>query len=214
MSDVSFPEPTPPTRDALAKARAAVMAEAKGQRRAGWKGGALWASGTVVFLAAAVAGTLLAVGACTLETVSSRAATLIALTATGVVTMWAALRPQGHVSRILSVGVVALSAVFIVFVRGPGAPSLQPEWLCTVSHLALGLVPAAVVITVLRGMAPHRLRSTLAGLAAGTTGAIAGELGCGQSSAHVAVFHLSAWGAVALLVALVSSTLAPKSYAP
>lgn len=214
MSDVTFPAPKPPTSDALAKARAAMMAEATLPKRAGWKAGLLKASGTVLGLATAVAGVLLAVGACTLDMFSSRAVTLAALVTVGLVTMWASLRPQGHVARLVSLGLVVLSAAFIVLVRGAGAPSPQPEWVCTVSHLAVGIAPAAVVIMLLRGMAPNRLRSVLAGLAAGTTGAIVGEFGCGQSAGHVAVFHLSAWVAVALLVTIISSRLTPRSYAP
>lgn len=214
MSDVTFPAPKPPTSDALAKARAAMMAEAKLPKRASWKSGVVKASGTVLGLATAVAGVLLAVGGCTLDSFSSRAATLAALVTVGIVTMWASLRPQGHVARLVSLGLVALSAAFIVLVRGVGAPSPQPEWVCTVSHLAVGLAPAAVVIVLLRGMAPNRLRSVLAGLAAGTTGAIVGEFGCGQSAGHVALFHLSAWVAVALLVTVISSRLTPSSYAP
>ncbi len=214
MSDLSFPAPKPPTSVALARVRAAMMAEAKLPKRAGWKAGVLAASGTVLGLATAVAGVLLAVGACTLDMFSSRAVTLASLITVGIVTMWASLRPRGHVARLISLGLVVLSAGLIVLVRGAGAPSPQPEWVCTVSHLAVGLAPAAVVIVLLRGMAPNRLRSVLAGLAAGTTGAIVGEFGCGQSTGHVAIFHLSAWAAVALLVALISSRLTPRSYAP
>ncbi len=214
MNEVTFPAPKPATSDALAKARAAMLAEAKLPKRAGWKAGVLAASGTVLGLATAVAGVLLAVGACTLDVFSSRAVTLASLITVGIVTMWASLRPQGHVARLISLGLVVLSAALIVLVRGAGAPSPQPEWVCTVSHLAVGLAPAAVVIVLLRGMAPNRLRSVLAGLAAGTTGAIVGEFGCGQSAGHVAIFHLSAWAAVALLVALISSRLTPRSYAP
>ena len=214
MNEVTFPAPKPATSDALAKARAAMLAEAKLPKRAGWKAGVLAASGTVLGLATAVAGVLLAIGACTLDVFSSRAVTLASLITVGIVTMWASLRPQGHVARLISLGLVVLSAALIVLVRGAGAPSPQPEWVCAVSHLAVGLAPAAVVIVLLRGMAPNRLRSVLAGLAAGTTGAIVGEFGCGQSAGHVAIFHLSAWAAVALLVALISSRLTPRSYAP
>jgi hypothetical protein len=71
-----------------------------------------------------------------------------------------------------------------------------------------------VVVVLLRGMAPSPLRSVVAGLAAGSTGAVVGELVCAQSAAHVALFHLTTWGAVGLAVVILSSTLSPRSYAP
>lgn len=207
------PAPKPPSAEALAKAREAFTAELSRPRRS-WKTGALQASGTIVGLVVAVAGVLLSVGACTLDFLSSRAVTLAALITVGVVTAWASLRPQGRVGRLVSLGLVAASAALIVLMRGAGAESELPEWVCTVSHLGIGLAPASVAIVLLRNMAPNRLRAVVAGLASGTTGAAVGEFGCAQSAAHVAVFHLSAWVAVALLVAFVSSRLTPRSYAP
>lgn len=212
--DLSLPSPKPPAAEALAKARAAMLAEAAAPRRAGWRAGLVKASGTVLGLGAAVAGVLLMVGACTVDFLASRAVSLSALLTVGLVAMWASLRPQGLMSRLLSLGLVAVSAGVIVLVRGAGAASTQPEWVCTVSHLAVGLAPAAVVITLLRRMAPNRLRGVVAGLAAGTTGALVGELACAQSAVHVATFHLSAWAAVAVAVALISSKVRATSYAP
>lgn len=212
--DLSLPSPKPPAAEALAKARAAMLAEAAAPRRAGWRAGLVKASGTVLGLGAAVAGVLLMVGACTVDFLASRAVSLSALLTVGLVAMWASLRPQGLMSRLLSLGLVAVSAGVIVLVRGAGAASTQPEWVCTVSHLAVGLAPAAVVITLLRRMAPNRLRGVMAGLAAGTTGALVGELACAQSAVHVATFHLSAWAAVAVAVALISSKVRATSYAP
>jgi len=212
--DLSLPSPKPPAAEAVAKARAAMLAEAAAPRRAGWRAGLVKASGTVLGLGAAVAGVLLMVGACTVDFLASRAVSLSALLTVGLVAMWASLRPQGLMSRLLALGLVAVSAGVIVLVRGAGAASTQPEWVCTVSHLAVGLAPAAVVITLLRRMAPNRLRSVVAGLAAGTTGALVGELACAQSAVHVATFHLSAWAAVAVAVALISSKVRPTSYAP
>lgn len=207
------PAPKPPSAEALAKARAAFQVELARPRRS-WKTGVLQASGTLVGVVVAVAGVLLSVGACTLDFLSSRAVTLAALITVGVVTTWASLRPQGRAGRLVSLGLVAASAALIVLMRGAGAESELPEWVCTVSHLGIGLAPATVAILLLRNMAPSRLRAVVAGLASGTTGAAVGEFGCAQSAAHVAVFHLSAWVAVALLVAFVSARLTPRSYAP
>jgi hypothetical protein len=207
------PAPKPPSAEALAKARAAFTLELTRPRRS-WKTGVLQASGTIVGVVVAVAGVLLSVGACTLDFLSSRAVTLASLITVGVVTTWASLRPQGRVARLASLGLVAASAALIVLMRGAGAESELPEWVCTVSHLGIGLAPAAVAIALLRNMAPNRLRAVVAGLASGATGAAVGEFGCAQSASHVAVFHLSAWVAVALLVAVVSAKLTPRSYAP
>lgn len=213
-NELQLPPVRPPSMDALAKARAAMQAEAAAPKRASWKAGVLKASGTIVGLTLAVAGVLLAIGACTLDFLSSRAVTLAALMTVGVVTTWASLRPGGRLGRLVSLGLVAVAAGLIVLVRGAGSPTTQPAWVCTASHFAVGLAPAAVVILLLRGMAPNRLRAVVAGLAAGTTGALVGELACAQSAGHVAVFHLSAWVLVALVVTFISARLTPRSYAP
>lgn len=198
----------------MAKARAAMRSELTKRRPASWKANVAKASGTIVGLSLTVAGVMLLAGECSLESLSNRAVTLATLISVGVVTTWASLRPQGRVGRIASLGLVVLSAVLLVVMRGTGTPSESPHWVCTVSHFAVGLAPAAVVILLLRGMAPNRLRSIVAGLAAGTTGAFVGELACAKPAGHVAVFHLSAWVAVALVVTFVSSRLTPRSYAP
>lgn len=212
--ELPFPSPRPPSGDALAKARAAMLAEAKTPRRASWKAGVVKVSGTIIGVVLAMAGVLLTIGACTLDFLSSRAVTLASLMTVGVVTTWASLRPGGRTGRLVSFGLVVVAAVLLVLVRGAGTPSTQPAWACTASHFAVGLAPAAVVILLLRGMAPNRLRSVVAGLAAGTTGALVGELACASSAGHVAVFHLSAWALVALVVTFISARLTPRSYAP
>jgi hypothetical protein len=212
--ELQFPSPRPPSSDALSKARAAMLAEAKTPRRASWKASVVKVSGTIVGVVLAMAGVLLTIGACTLDFLSSRAVTLASLMTVGLVTTWASLRPGGRVGRLVSIGLLVVAAVLVVLVRGAGTPSTQPGWVCTASHFAVGLAPAAVVILLLRGMAPNRLRAVVAGLAAGTTGALVGELACAQSAGHVAVFHLSAWALVALVVTFISARLTPRSYAP
>ncbi len=213
-NELPLSPPEPPSLEVLAKARAAMQAELKAPRRRTWKSLVLQLSGTLFGLSAVLTGVLLAVGACTIDMVSARSVTLAALVTVGLVSTWASLRPQGRPVRLVSLGLLALTAGLLVLLRGAGAPSDQPQWVCTVSHLGVGLVPAAVVILLLRNMAPNRLRSLVAGFAAGTTGAFAGELACGQSAQHVALFHLSAWVVVGLFVTFVSSKLRPTTYAP
>ncbi|MCA2976832.1 MAG: DUF1109 family protein [Myxococcaceae bacterium] len=212
--ELPLPAPRPPSSSALAAARAAMQAEATTSRRSSWRAGVVRGAGTIVGLALAVAGVLLAVGACTLDFLAARSVTLASLLTVGVVTTWASLRPGGRVGRFAALGLSAVSAGLLVLSRSAEVASSQPEWVCTVSHVAVGLAPAAVVILLLRGMAPNRLRAVVAGVAAGSTGALVGELACAQSRSHVALFHLSAWGLVALFVAVVSSRLSPRSYAP
>jgi hypothetical protein len=208
----------------MARARLAMLREAETKSKTkqgpwsrwttGWKANVVTTAGTIAGLSLATLGVLLAVDACTLDFASSRSLTVAVLLTVGVVATWASLRPKGHLGRWLAVAVVVTAAGLIVFLRGPGTPSPQPQWVCAVSHLALGLPPAAVVIVLLRGMAPSRLRSLVAGLAAGTTGAVVGEFGCAQSASHVATFHLGAWALVAVAVFIISSKLTPRSYAP
>lgn len=198
---------------ALEKARAAMRLELAAPRRS-WKRDLATGLGALLGFCLLLGGVLLAVGACSVDSLMARGVTLASLLTVGALSTWAALRPSGRSSRLGALGLVVGAAVLLVLWRGTGTPSPQPEWVCTVGHLGLGLIPAAVVIALLRHMAPSRLRSVVAGLAAGTSGAFAGELACGQSALHVASFHLPAWAAVALLVMVVSSKVTPRSYAP
>jgi hypothetical protein len=101
------------------------------------------------------------------------------------------------------------------FARGPAwAESTLPEWVCTLSHVGVGLVPLVVAVTVLRGAAFRPLRALLAGLSVGTTGAFLGELACTQSWQHVVGYHLSAWAIAAVATLVVSLSLEPRSFAP
>ena len=85
----------------------------------------------------------------------------------------------------------------MVATRGEGGPSSSPEWLCTVTHLAVGIVPVALAVRMLSGAAFGVGRAVAAGLGAGAIGALLGELACGRGSAHVLLFHLPAWWLVA-----------------
>jgi hypothetical protein len=215
MNDLPLPpRPAPASADALAKARAAMLGELTKKPAGSWRRGVAALFGTIAGLVVVVAALLVGTGESTLSFVAGRAVTLVALLLVGAVTTWAALKPQGRVQRLASLAAVVAGAVLIVALRGAGLPSESPHWVCTASHFGVGLVPAALVSVLLRNIAPSRLRSLVAGLAAGTTGAAVGELACARSAEHVALFHLPAWVAVAVLVVVVSSRLAPRSYAP
>jgi hypothetical protein len=207
-------QPAPPSNDALEKARAAMAAEAKGPRRAGWQTNVLRGAAVLLGVVALVMIVLIATGSTTLDLITARLVTVTTVLTVGIVATWAALRPQGRRERFVALGMVVVSALLLVALRGDGAPSDLPPWVCTASHLGVGLAPAAFVLLLLRGMAPNGWRSLVAGLAAGTTGAAVGEFGCAQSAGHVAVFHLSAWVAISIVVWLVSRKLGRTSYAP
>ncbi len=90
----------------------------------------------------------------------------------------------------------------------------QCEWFCALSHAGADLLPLGLALHLLRKSAPSLPRALLAGVAAGSCGAMVGEAGCGQSWQHVLVFHGGAWLLIAGAALLLSRWLKPVSYAP
>ncbi|MBS2031126.1 MAG: DUF1109 domain-containing protein [Deltaproteobacteria bacterium] len=127
---------------------------------------------------------------------------------------WAAIAPPTRARSALALASAALAICAIVAMRGPGLTSPLPQWVCTVSHLGVDLVPLAVVLWRMRVAAPSVWRALAGGLAAGVPGAALGELACGQGARHVALFHLPAWLLVVTLSWAVSRRLRPASFAP
>ena len=127
---------------------------------------------------------------------------------------WAAIAPPTRMRSALALGSAALTMVAVVALRGPGLTSALPQWVCTVSHLGVDLVPLAVVLWRMRVAAPSLWRAIAGGLAAGVPGAALGELACGQGARHVALFHLPAWLLVVALSWALSRRLRPASFAP
>ena len=95
-----------------------------------------------------------------------------------------------------------------------GVAGASPDWLCSISHLAVDVVPAGVALWLLRGGAWHPLRAVAAGLAAGTVGLLVGEIGCERGLAHVLVYHLGFWLVAAATFLLATRWLRPRSFAP
>jgi len=140
---------------------------------------------------------------------------LALLLVTSTVCAWAALSPRGRVPRRWGVGLAMACAATLVFARGtPNTTPTLPAWVCTASHLALGIVPLVVALVALRGAVFQPLRALCAGLSVGTTGAFIGELACEQDWRHVASYHLFAWALLALVALVLSRSLKPRSYAP
>jgi len=101
-----------------------------------------------------------------------------------------------------------------VLSRGAGAPSSTPEWVCSASHLGIGLIPLAFALWGLRQSAWRWSRAIAAGLGAGTAGALLGELACHRGALHVLVHHVSAWIVVAAACVFFSRRARPRTFAP
>lgn len=205
--------PQPPA-DVLARVRATVAAEqARPRPTRGWLVDGLAVGATAAAVALLVGGALGATGQ--LSGTLANAPAVGLLLGCAALSSVAALVPGRRWSRWLALGWSGATAVALVALRlSGGTPSPLPEWVCTASHLAAALPGALLALRALREVAPSPLRATVLGAAAGTTGALVGELGCGQGAAHVALFHLSAWAVVAAVVALAARSLERRSYAP
>ncbi|MFY0568149.1 DUF1109 domain-containing protein [Archangium lansingense] len=180
-----------------------------------WRAQAAWLFVASAGLTAAVAGVMLVLGQTSGGVLLGRAPILALLWTTSAVCAWGALSPRGRKLEPWGVMLAMASAAALVFGRGSlaAAPSL-PDWVCTASHVGVGLVPLVVAVAVLRGAAFRPLRALLAGLAVGSTGAFVGELACTQGWRHVLVYHLSAWAIAAVATLVISKSLKPRSFAP
>lgn len=217
MTDLLKRYPPPaPDADALAKIQASVNAElGKKKPVRSWQREALmlWGAPFGVFLI--VAAGLLVAGALREGTLASRLLTVLPLLSAAALCAFAALAPRRRSVRLIAVLAAATAALLLVVARGGiTAVSATPEWVCTALHLASAIVPVLVAVWMLRGVAPSPMRAAVAGLAMGSTGAMLGELACGQGMRHVAVFHLGAWALVVLTCVVASRVVTPRSYAP
>jgi len=207
--------PPPPKASARAAARAAMRAEAA-RPRVSWKTGAVRLIAASLGLALLVAIFALGSGAAELSTLASRWLTLLALSLVGPLLAWSSARPGSRWLRRGAWSLAALSAAALVLTRPAEVASLSttPEWVCTLSHLAVAAPAAVVAMWMLRGMAFDLSRAVAAGLAVGTTGALLGELLCGRNAAHIAVFHLASWTLASMAVVALSTRLTRRSFAP
>lgn len=180
-----------------------------------WRTEALWVFAASALMTAAVAGVLRVLGKTSATFLLGRAPLLVLLWVTSAVCAWGAMAPRGRKYQLWGVGLALASAFALVFARGTVAvEATLPGWVCTASHVGVGLVPLVITVLFLRGAAFRPLRALLAGLSVGTTGAFVGELACTQGWRHVLGYHLSAWALVAAATFLVSRTLVPRSFAP
>ena len=145
-----------------------------------------------------------------------RAALLGVLLGAQVVGVWSIAAPfsRRRLGAAGAAAVVAGLAVALARAGSPGVAGTSPDWLCSISHLAVDLVPAGVALWLLRGGAWHPLRAVAAGLAAGTVGLLVGEIGCERGLTHVLIYHLGFWLVAAAVFLLATRRLRPRSFAP
>ena len=200
----------------IERSRALLQAALKEPRPRSWKADAALLVLSSWGMAALVAVVLLMSGATGAELITRHGAALGLLFAVGTASAWAALAPPSGGRLFFSAALGFSGLIGLVGLRALGitAPSALPQWICTVTHLGVGIAPLVVALMMLKKSAPHPLRAALAGLAAGTCGALIGEIGCAQPWQHVAVFHLSAWLALVAACAVFARRLSRSSYAP
>lgn len=213
VDELLTPGPAPAEALARVRARLELQLPAKPVVRT-WRRDILVLCAVVWGLVVLTAAALLAVHATTPALLGSRLVTLVPVLGLTALCGWAAFAPPTRSPRLVALLAAALSALGLVLARHGDAHSAQPEWVCTASHVALGLGPLLVALGLLRNAAPSVTRSLLAGLAVGTVGAGAGELACSRGGLHVLLYHVTAWVLVAVAAALASRFTTPRSYAP
>ncbi|HEY4188429.1 MAG TPA: hypothetical protein VGP07_25365 [Polyangia bacterium] len=207
--------PVEPHSPAFMRARAAALAElARRPRPTSWWQDALVA----VLLIVASTAIVLGVGAwfsiVEVSRLQGRWLPLALLVAVQVLGVVAAIAPGRTMMR-WSAAVLALAAaVTILMGRHTVTVSTRPGFACSTSHLAVDLIPLALVLYFLRKFSATRGRSLLAGVAAAATGAIAGELSCGRGWSHVLIHHIGAGVAIAVACVLLSRARPPETFAP
>ncbi len=200
---------------ALARARAAALDEL---RRA--PAPISWRRSAVVVAAGSVGTSLLVVLATWLASVTSadqllaRTPWLAALVVFAAAAAAAALAPRAAGVRAVMLFAGAALMVALVLSRGAGLPSAVPGWVCSSSHLGLDLLPLGAALIGLRQAAWRWSRAVVAGLGAGATGALLGELACHQGARHVLVHHVGAWLLAAAACVVISRRLRPRTFAP
>jgi hypothetical protein len=145
-------------------------------------------------------------------TITERALALVSLLALAVVAGQASLAPRARPWIVIVTAPVVMA--LLTLERGAGLPSTTPGWVCSVSHVGVGVLPLIVGIWALRRSAWTWPRALATGLGAGTAGAFLGELACHQGARHVLVHHVGAWALVGVACVAISRGLRPRTFAP
>jgi hypothetical protein len=199
----------------LGRARAVALEELRRKPRVvSWRRDAL----TAVLLLLAASAMVLGVGAWVsiveVHRLQGRWLPLVLLVAVQVVGVIAALAPGRRSMRWSAAALALAAAITLPLGRGAGAASAMPGFACSTSHLAVDLVPLALVLYFVRKFSVTTGRALLAGVAAAATGAMAGELSCGRGWSHVLVHHIGAAVAIAVACVLLARAWSPRTYAP
>ncbi|MBL8953943.1 MAG: DUF1109 domain-containing protein [Myxococcaceae bacterium] len=206
---------SPSTRELLDRVRAAARHEIRtGKPIARWHTQLVTLLGATLGVVLIAAAGLLLTGQATPAGVLAHLPQLGSLLGAAVVCAVAALWPRVRGAGFMAVTALLAAACIVALRAEPAIASESAGWTCLVSHLGAGSIPVAVALWLLRSFAPSTGRALVAGAAAGTTGAMLGEMGCQQGAMHIAIWHLGAWVIIATVVVLVASRLKRRSYAP
>ena len=170
--------------------------------------------GSVFLLTGVTAAVLLASGNTSVAVIAARAGALVMCGLLCAFAAVLALAPGLRKAQVAALLAFAPAAALLVLVRTELGPSSTPEWVCTATHLSVALVPLLVGLIGLRRASPRLLGGVALGVAAGTTGAMVGELGCGRDATHVLLFHVTAWAVVVAAGVALSVLIRPRSHAP
>jgi hypothetical protein len=132
--------------------------------------------------------------------------------------LWSAIAPGRWWGRKLAWGAAALGAGLVLYGRaatGAATPAHDATgWICSASHLGVGLLPAAMMLGFLRGISWSLPRALTAGLAIGISGLIWGEIACERSLGHVIVHHVGALTLMTIACAAIANRLARGALVP
>jgi hypothetical protein len=217
---VESPLSAPPAEEALSASRTAALAALRATpREIPWTRHAavITGFGLGVTLVGALVTAL--VGGPAARLFGARLPVVTLLLGAQAVALWAAVRPGRWWGATMAWSAAAVGAALLVGLRavttGQGqSVSDAGGWICTASHLAVGLAPAVVMLSVVRRIAWSLPRALTAGLAVGISGLVWGEIACERSWSHVLVSHVGALAVMVLACALASRLLARGTFAP
>lgn len=111
---------------------------------------------------------------------------------------------------------LAALGVLVVLARREvvGAHAELPGWVCSASHLAVGLIPLTLVVRRLRDIAFDFRRALTAGLALGVSAPLWGEVACERGLTHTLVHHIGALALLVIVCLVLARTGARRSFAP
>ncbi len=126
---------------------------------------------------------------------------LVALLAAQAMAVWGFMSPRRSLWAQAAGGLAIVAGVGILALRGPGGgpQGAMGGFICSMSHLAVGLVPLGMVLGGLREAAWSPVRALTGGVALAGAGLLWGEIACDRGMAHVITHHFGA--AVVLMAA-------------